>query len=87
MNQKKAKYLRRVAEARTQGMPAISYEVGAVPKFLARRKEELNEVTGQMEATGKYIVPYIFDKVVNGVPRKLGFCTRKLYQDMKRLNT
>lgn len=75
MNQRKAKRLRRIAEARTEGMPNVSYEVGQAPIYDAIKDDE-----------GKYIKPYKFQKIERGVPRKMGYCTRKLYKDMKKLN-
>jgi len=90
MNQKKAKNLRRIAkataEARFNGsLPNVSYEVGQLPKFEARRVMRLG-TNGLLEATDEYVKPFIFDKVAKGVPKILGFCTRKIYQDMKKLN-
>lgn len=75
MNQRRAKKLRRIAEASTENMPDISYEVGTPPVFDARKNKE-----------GEFLRPYIFDKITRGTPRKLGYCTRKMYQDMKKLN-
>jgi hypothetical protein len=85
MNQKKAKRFRRIAEASTQGIPYTSYEVGQNPKFMARRVMKLG-TDGLLVPTDDFVVPYIFDKVEKGVPKKLGYCTRSVYQRMKKLN-
>ena len=75
MNQKKAKRLHRIAEASTQGIPGVSYELGQPSRYEARRND-----------AGDFLVPYIFDKAARGVPKKLGYCTRSVYQKMKKLN-
>ena len=75
MNQRKAKRLRKIAQGSTAKMPDISYELGNSPEFEARKNKE-----------GEFLRPYIFDKITRGTPRKLGYCTRKMYQDMKKLN-
>ena len=76
MNQRKAKLLRKIAQAKTEGMPELSYEIGSPPEYDARKNEN-----------GDFIQPLQWYKTTNGVPKKLGYCTRKVYQDMKKLNT
>lgn len=75
MNGRKAKTLRRIAEQKTKGMPEVSYELGKPPEYAARKNEQ-----------GDFIQPLRWYKSSLGIPKKLGYCTRKVHKDMKKLN-
>jgi len=71
MNGRKARRLRAEAFSLTVGQKKTRYVLGRPPQFVS-----VTSVNGT--PTGEV------RKVVNGVPTKLGTCTRKTYKQLKR---
>ena len=75
MNGKKAKSLRRTAEARTVTQEKVEYKSYAPPVFMQLPSEK----------TGKVEVGTPFTKVQKGIPREMeNSCTRFMYKKLKK---
>lgn len=73
MRNKRAKYIRRMAESITQGKPNVSYREGTPPAFAKLPQPEGSAV------------PVQFVKVRKGIPTRLDHrCTRAKYKGFKK---
>jgi hypothetical protein len=76
MRNKRAKYIRRMAESITQGKPNVAYQDGTPPYFRTDPQQ------------GGYLGPVVFIKVSKGIPTQLDRrCTRAKYKGFKKFYT